>query len=49
MNAPVNFLVSGQHVEVVRVLHSLREDGIVGFAVSVILREAHASLKNPGL
>ncbi|VBB28350.1 unnamed protein product [Acanthocheilonema viteae] len=37
----------GQYVEVVRLLHSLRQDTIIGLAASVILRTAHALLKNP--
>ncbi|EJD76093.1 tetratricopeptide repeat protein 21B [Loa loa] len=37
----------GQYVEVIRLLHLLRQDAIVGFAASVILRTAHALLKNP--
>ncbi|CAG9531744.1 unnamed protein product [Cercopithifilaria johnstoni] len=37
----------GQYVEVVRLLHLLRHDTIVGFAASVVLRTAHALLKNP--
>ncbi|VDO33936.1 unnamed protein product, partial [Onchocerca flexuosa] len=37
----------GQYVEVIRLLHLLRQDVIVGFAASIILRTAHALLQNP--
>uniref|UniRef100_A0A1I8EC19 TPR_REGION domain-containing protein n=1 Tax=Wuchereria bancrofti TaxID=6293 RepID=A0A1I8EC19_WUCBA len=36
-----------QYVEVVRLLHQFHHDTIIGFAASVILRTAHALLKNP--
>uniref|UniRef100_A0A0R3RUA2 Tetratricopeptide repeat protein 21B n=1 Tax=Elaeophora elaphi TaxID=1147741 RepID=A0A0R3RUA2_9BILA len=43
----IALIKQGQYVEVVRLLHLLRQDTIIGFAVSVILRTAHALLKNP--